>query len=105
MTSQTIAENVAESVVEAAHVLAALGLATAFGHVSARLDEELVVLTPPVPLREVAAEDLVRVPLNATALPPGAPPETWAHLAVYAARPDVAAVVRAMPPSAFAAAR
>ena len=37
------------------------------------------------------------VPIDATDLPPGAPPETWLHLAVYRARPDVAAVVRAQP--------
>ena len=95
---------VAEAVVEAARVLASLGLVTAFGHVSARLDADSVVVTPPLPLRDVTAADLFRVPLDAAALPEGAPAETWAHLAVYAARPDVAAVARAMPPAAFAAA-
>ncbi len=102
--SDPIPLTVPEAVTEAAHVLAALGLVTAFGHVSARLDTECVVVTPPRPLGGVRAADLIRVQLDAAALPFGAPPETWAHLAVYAARPDVAAVVRAMPPSAFAAA-
>lgn len=102
--SDPIPLTVPEAVTEAAHVLAALGLVTAFGHVSARLDTECVVVRPPRPLGGVRAADLIRVQLDAAALPFGAPPETWAHLAVYAARPDVAAVVRAMPPSAFAAA-
>ena len=52
----------------------------------------------------MTAADLVEVDLAATSLPPGAPTEAWAHLAVYAARPDVAAIARAQPPAAFAAA-
>ena len=36
-------------------------------------------------------------------LPAGTAPETWAHLAIYRARPDVGAAVRAQPESAFAA--
>jgi HCOMODA/2-hydroxy-3-carboxy-muconic semialdehyde decarboxylase len=86
----------ADAVVEAAHVLAALGLVDAFGHVSAR-DGDVLLITPPVPLDQVAGPDLVSVPIAATDLPPGAPPETWLHLAVYRARRDVVAVVRAQP--------
>jgi ribulose-5-phosphate 4-epimerase/fuculose-1-phosphate aldolase len=37
-------------------------------------------------------------------LPKGAPAETWGHLQIYAVRPDVTAIARAQPPSAFAAA-
>jgi len=50
----------------------------------------------------VAGPDLVSVPIAATDLPPGAPPETWLHLAVYRARRDVVAVVRAQPEAALA---
>jgi HCOMODA/2-hydroxy-3-carboxy-muconic semialdehyde decarboxylase len=46
----------------------------------------------------------VHVDLAATSLPAGAPAEAWAHLAVYAARPDVMSVARAQPPAVFAAA-
>ena len=37
-------------------------------------------------------------------LPRGAPAEAWAHLALYRARPDAAAIARAQPPGAFAVA-
>jgi HCOMODA/2-hydroxy-3-carboxy-muconic semialdehyde decarboxylase len=90
-------------VVRAARTLAALGLVTAFGHVSARLGAD-VVITPAADLAHVAEGGLVRVALDSTGLPPGAPAETWAHLALYRARPDAAAIARAQPPAAFAAA-
>ncbi len=44
-----------------------------------------------------------RPPLPGT-LPAGVPAEAWAHLALYRARPDAAAIARAQPASAFAAA-
>ncbi|MDD7941420.1 class II aldolase/adducin family protein [Actinomycetospora lutea] len=93
----------AEQVALAARVLARHGLVTAFGHVSARVGDRVLV-TPPTAPGRVAAGDLVTVDVAAEELPAGAAPETWAHLAVYRARPDVAAVARAQPESAFAAA-
>lgn len=93
----------ADGVVRAGRVLARHGLVTAFGHVSARLDGQLVI-TPAADLADVTAADLITIDLDATTLPAGAPAEAWAHLRVYAARPDVSAIARAQPPSAFAAA-
>jgi ribulose-5-phosphate 4-epimerase/fuculose-1-phosphate aldolase len=93
-------------VAEAAMVLSGLGLVTAFGHVSARAGDA-VLITPAGDLAAVTAESLVRVQLvqpDDAALPPGAPAEAWAHLAVYRARPDAAAIARAQPPATFAAA-
>jgi HCOMODA/2-hydroxy-3-carboxy-muconic semialdehyde decarboxylase len=95
-------------VAEAAHVLARLGLVTAFGHVSARVGGAMLI-TPAADLAGVSADGLIEVPLEAGALPAGAlpagaPAEAWAHLAVYRQRPDADAVARAQPPSAFAAA-
>lgn len=84
----------------AARVLAALDLVTAFGHVSARIDDQ-VLITPAAPLAGVRDTDLIRVPLDATSLPPGAPGESWLHLRIYARRPDVTAVARAQPPAAL----
>ena len=60
-------------------------------------------------LATVTPDSIVTVPLDtgalpAGALPAGAPAEAWAHLALYRARPDAAAIARAQPPSAFAAA-
>jgi HCOMODA/2-hydroxy-3-carboxy-muconic semialdehyde decarboxylase len=101
-----------EEVAEAGRVLAGLGLVTAFGHVSARAGDAMLI-TPAADLGEVTGDRVVRVPLDAEALPPGAQPpgaqpagapaEAWAHLALYRARPDAGAIARAQPPSVFAA--
>ncbi|HUA42045.1 MAG TPA: class II aldolase/adducin family protein [Streptosporangiaceae bacterium] len=88
-------------VAEASRVLSVLGLVSAFGHVSQRTGSAMLI-TPPADLGLVTAADLVEVDLDATSLPPGAPAEAWAHLAVYAARSDVAAIARAQPSAAFA---
>lgn len=61
-----------------------------------------MTITSPSDLGEADVSRLVEVDLDASELPTGVPPEAWAHLAVYRARPDVVAVARAMPPSAFA---
>jgi len=89
--------------VEAAHVLARLGLVTAYGHVSARAGSSMLI-TPAADLATVAEPTLVEMPLEASSLPPTAPAEAWAHLAIYRARADAGAVARAQPASAFAAA-
>jgi HCOMODA/2-hydroxy-3-carboxy-muconic semialdehyde decarboxylase len=89
--------------VEAAHVLARLGLVTAYGHVSARAGASMLI-TPAADLGTVAEPTLVEVPLEASSLPPAAPAEAWAHLALYRARPDAGSIARAQPASAFAAA-
>ncbi len=90
-------------IADAARVLSALGLVTAFGHVSARHGDQMLI-TPAAALDEVRSGDLVAVALDATALPAGAPAESWLHLSVYASRPDVTAIARAQPPATFAAA-
>lgn len=89
-------------------MLARLGLVTAYGHVSARAGESMLI-TPAADLACVTASGVIEVPLAASArpggaLPAGAPAEAWAHLALYRARPDAAAVARAQPASAFAVA-
>jgi len=89
------------AVVLASHVLSGLGLVTAFGHVSRRAAGRMTI-TPAADLGGVRAADLIEMDLDATSLPPGAPAEAWAHLRVYAARPDVCAIARAQPPAAFA---
>ncbi|HEY2238891.1 MAG TPA: class II aldolase/adducin family protein [Streptosporangiaceae bacterium] len=91
-----------DEVAEAGRVLAGLGLVTAFGHVSARAGDAMLI-TPAADLAEVTGDGVVRVPLDADTLPAGAPAEAWAHLALYRRRADAAAIARAQPPSAFAA--
>jgi len=97
------AEDLRPEVARAARVLSALGLVTAYGHVSARAGTAMLI-TPAADLATVGGAAVIEVPLTATALPPGAPAEAWAHLAVYRARGDAGAIARAQPPGAFAAA-
>ncbi|HZD68334.1 MAG TPA: class II aldolase/adducin family protein [Actinomycetes bacterium] len=92
-----------EAVVEAAHVLSRLGLVTAYGHVSARAGASMLI-TPAADLATVTESSVVEVPLDASSLPTAAPAETWAHLALYRARPDTGSIARAQPASAVAAA-
>jgi HCOMODA/2-hydroxy-3-carboxy-muconic semialdehyde decarboxylase len=95
-----------DDIAEAARVLSALGLVTAFGHVSAR-SGGVMLITPAADLAVVTGAAIVAVPLDlpdAGPLPAGAPAEAWAHLALYRARPDAGAIARGQPPSAFAAA-
>jgi HCOMODA/2-hydroxy-3-carboxy-muconic semialdehyde decarboxylase len=93
----------AQDLVEAAHALSGLGLVTAYGHVSYRTGDGLLI-TPAADLAGVEAAGLVAIPGDATALPPGAPAESWLHLCLYRVRPDLHAIARAQPPAAFAAA-
>jgi HCOMODA/2-hydroxy-3-carboxy-muconic semialdehyde decarboxylase len=87
----------------AGRALAAEGLVTAFGHVSARAGSESALITPPRPLGSIHdGEPLLELSLEAEELPPGAPGEAWIHWAIYRARPDVNAVCRAQPPTATA---
>jgi HCOMODA/2-hydroxy-3-carboxy-muconic semialdehyde decarboxylase len=94
-------EKAREQLVGAAHTLSRLGLVTAFGHVSVRVADSMLI-TPATDLATVTAGGLIHVELNATTLPSGAPAESWLHVAVYRARADAAALARAQPPSAFA---
>jgi HCOMODA/2-hydroxy-3-carboxy-muconic semialdehyde decarboxylase len=97
------AEDLRPEVARAARVLSALGLVTAYGHVSARAGTAMLI-TPAADLATVGGATVIEVPLTATALPPGTPAEAWAHLAVYRARGDAGAIARAQPAGAFAAA-
>jgi HCOMODA/2-hydroxy-3-carboxy-muconic semialdehyde decarboxylase len=86
----------------AARALARHGLVHAYGHVSARIDEQRFVVTPPHPLGRVRLD----TPLVACAidrdLPERALPEVRMHQEIYRARPDVGGVCRFQSPSAIA---
>ena len=70
-------------VAEAGRVLARLGLVTAFGHVSARAGDSMLI-TPAADLAGVTAGSVIEVaPARDGAMPAGAPAEAWAHLALY----------------------
>jgi len=99
----TLASTQRHELALAAHVLARLGLVTAFGHVSARTGDRMLI-TPAADLATVTGSAIVDVQLDARSLPAGAPAEAWAHLALYRARPDAGSIARAQPAAAFAAA-
>jgi HCOMODA/2-hydroxy-3-carboxy-muconic semialdehyde decarboxylase len=98
----TSADLIAE-LVAAGHALHRAGLVTAFGHVSCRVADNRLLITPPMPLgrltREVAWTEL---DVDADELPVGVPREAWIHLAIARRRPDVSAICRAQPPVATA---
>ncbi|MER5348301.1 class II aldolase/adducin family protein [Streptomyces mirabilis] len=84
------------------HVVAALGLVTAFGHVSRRTSASTYEITELGDLATLRPDQVVSVDIEAPTLPPGAPGEAWLHTEIYRARPDVGGIVRAQPESAFA---
>ena len=95
-----------EAVAAVARLIANAGLYQAFGHVSAREGEDLVI-TPTSPLGSVTVEDTVRIPLveGAEGKPEwasAAPLEVPMHAAVYLARPDVNGISRTHSPAAVA---
>src|ERR1700758_1317192 len=100
-------EALRSEVAEAANVLARLGLVTAYGHVSARAGESMLI-TPAADLARVTGSGVIEVPLQAGplraggALPAGARAEGGAPLALSRPRPDAAAIARAQPASTFA---
>jgi HCOMODA/2-hydroxy-3-carboxy-muconic semialdehyde decarboxylase len=89
-----------EDIVAAARALAAEGLVTAFGHVSAReAEQDSFLITPPRPLGSLGPDEtLLQVSLDEDELPEGVPGEAWIHWAIYNSRLDVEGICRAQPP-------
>ncbi|MGS0688716.1 class II aldolase/adducin family protein [Nakamurella sp. GG22] len=92
-----------EELIEAGRVLAGAGLVTAFGHVSSRVGEQELLITPPSPLGRLGNQQTwARLSVTGTELPTGCPKEAWIHLAIADRRPDVGAICRAQPEVATA---
>jgi HCOMODA/2-hydroxy-3-carboxy-muconic semialdehyde decarboxylase len=73
-----------EDVIAAGRALAAAGLVTAFGHVSAREGQDGFRITPPKPLGSLEPDEtLLEVSLAEGELPEGVPGEAWVHWAIY----------------------
>jgi HCOMODA/2-hydroxy-3-carboxy-muconic semialdehyde decarboxylase len=95
---------IAGDVVSAARVLARHGLVDAFGHISARVAENVAYITPAVPLASTTATNqLLELAIDAADLPADMPGEAWIHTAIYSRRPGVGAVCRAQPAAVAAA--
>lgn len=74
------------------------GLAHAYGHCSARIDAQEILVSPAKPLLLVSDRDqAVRVPVDGP-LPEGALPEVRLHQQVYRRRADVGGIVRFQSP-------
>jgi HCOMODA/2-hydroxy-3-carboxy-muconic semialdehyde decarboxylase len=81
----------------AARALARHSLVHAYGHVSARLDEETFLVCAPKPMGLIEpGEDGTVVPIEG-ALPEGVLGEVRCHQRIYARRPDVNGVCRTFP--------
>lgn len=85
-------------------ILSRRGLVEGFGHLSVRLEEGAVLITPRKALLLVEADEIVRLDPDGrqTGGTGAAPVETPMHLAVYRSRPDVGAIARTHSPAAAA---
>lgn len=92
-------QDLARTVRIAARAIGRAGLAHAYGHCSARVDEDTFLVSPPRPLAMVEPdEDCIRVPIKG-ALPDGVLGEVRLHQQIYARRPEAGGVVRFMGPN------
>jgi HCOMODA/2-hydroxy-3-carboxy-muconic semialdehyde decarboxylase len=86
-------------VLAACRVLSYFRMVEGFGHVSARVDDDRIMITPRRALGLVSEAELVELDLVGNQLAgEGRRPLEWSmHLAVYRRRPDVQAIARAHP--------
>ncbi len=86
-------------VVTACQVLTRFRIAEGFGHVSARVGKDRILITPRRALGLVSKVDLVELELGGIQRAGGASPplEVAMHLAIYRRRPDVMAIARGHP--------
>jgi HCOMODA/2-hydroxy-3-carboxy-muconic semialdehyde decarboxylase len=85
----------------AARALGRAGLVHAYGHCSVRLDDAFFLVCAAMPMGLIADEPGSIVPVTGP-LPEGVLGEVRAHQAIYAARADVSAICRIMPPTLMA---
>jgi len=86
-----------QEVIRACKVLDGMKLVEGFGHVSARLPDDAMLITPARGLALVQESELLTMGPDGVCLqgdPSSAPLERWMHLATYRARPDVGAICR-----------
>jgi ribulose-5-phosphate 4-epimerase/fuculose-1-phosphate aldolase len=83
--------------IRACRILDGMRLVEGFGHVSARLPDGSILITPARGLALAQEAQLLTFGLDGVCLrgdPASAPLERWMHLAIYRARPDVRAICR-----------
>ncbi|HEY0315120.1 MAG TPA: class II aldolase/adducin family protein [Sphingomonas sp.] len=102
MPHDLVQADVARGVRLAARAMARHGLAHAYGHVSARIDDGHFLVSPPQPLGTVEADDPGVVVRIDGELPARALPEVRIHREIYRRRPQVGAVCRFQSPAVMA---
>lgn len=93
----TTEDSVRQEMIRVCRVLDGMQLVEGFGHVSVRLANNDVLITPARGLGLVEATELLTFKLNGELVAGAggtAPLERWMHLAIYRARPDVYAICR-----------
>ncbi len=95
-------DDLARRVRVAGRALARAGLVTAYGHCSARVDDDHFVVSPMRPLGLVGAgERCIEVAVDEP-LPSAVAGEVRIHQAVYRSHPEIGGICRAQPPSVMA---
>ena len=95
------ADGVRDDLLCGAAAVVRAGLVTAFGHLSARGADGVVLITPGIPLDEVrTAGQLRSLSLEENPDLSGLPGEAWIHWALYRANPLLGGICRAQPPGA-----
>ena len=84
---------------QTARAMARHGLVTAFGHVSARIDDARFLVCAPRPMGLIAAGEAGTVVAVDGPLPDGVLGEVRVHQQIYKRRPEVGGVCRVLPPS------
>lgn len=93
----------AADLAKAGGALATAQLVDAFGHVSVRLNNSDLLITPPRPLGQLGEDArCTQISVLTAEIPTGIPGEAWIHIALMRARPDVGAICRAQPRAATA---
>lgn len=91
-----MSEDARSRLAHAARTVANAGLTEAFGHITLR-DAQSLLITAPLPLAFQRPEDSSALPLDAAELPPGIPKEAWIHLAIAGEDHATGAICRAQP--------
>jgi ribulose-5-phosphate 4-epimerase/fuculose-1-phosphate aldolase len=103
VTPHMTQEQLISGLVAAGHALHRAGLVTAFGHVSCRVTDDRLLITPPMSLGRLTGDsECTELEVHAENLPVGVPREAWIHLAIARRRPEVGAICRAQPSTATA---
>ena len=96
-TASPTADAIRQDMIRACRVLDGMGLVEAFGHVSARLPNADMLITPARGPGLAREEQLLSFSPEGECVggeAESAPLERWMHLAIYGARPDVQAICR-----------